>query len=177
MSKSKYSSVVVVDENDNEIGSAMLDRVHQKGQYHRIVSIFIEDEDGNMLLQLRGPDVKVFPNCWDQAAGGHVDSGHSYEQTARMEAEEELGLRDLEFKILGTHRTNTQEGSRIINQFEQAYLARIPRNTNLKPQANEISALQWFKPSELKAKITESPGKFTPGLLDCLKKYFPSLNL
>lgn len=177
MSSTKYPPVVVVDENDNEIGSAMLDEVHQKGLYHRIVSVFVEEESGRMLLQLRGPGVKVFPNCWDQAAGGHVDIGQSYEQTAVNEAEEELGLQGITLKTLGTHRSNTQEGDRIINQFERAYLAQIPYGTPLKPQADEISALQWFEPTELKAQITERPEKFTPGLLYCLKEYFPSLGL
>lgn len=155
----------------------MLDDVHQKGLYHRIVSVFVIDEGGRMLLQLRSPNVKVFPNCWDQAAGGHVDVGQTYEQTAQMEAEEELGMHGIELKVLGTHRSNSREGGRIINQFERAYVAQVPHSTSLKLQADEISALQWFEPSELKAKIAESPDKFTPGLLYCLKEYFPSLGL
>lgn len=177
MYHTKYPPVVVVDENDNEISSAMLDEVHQKGLYHRIVSVFVEDEGGRMLLQLRGPGVKVFPNCWDQAASGHVDAGQSYEQTAMNEAEEELGLRNITLQELGTHRANDKAGDRIINQFERAYLVRIPHDTPLKVQADEISTLRWFDPAELKVQVTNYPEKFTPGLLYCLKEYFPLLGL
>jgi len=177
MSSHKYPPVVVVNENDNEIGAAMLDEVHQKGLYHRIVSVFVEDEEGRMLLQLRGPNVKVFPNCRDQAAGGHVDIGQSYEQTAKNEAAEELGLYDITLKELGTHRSNLQEGERTINQFERAYLVRIPHDTPLKLQADEISTLRWFKPAEFKVEIAAHPENFTPGLLYCLQEYFPALNL
>lgn len=172
VSTAKYPPVVVVDENDNEIGSAMLDEVHQKGLYHRIVTVLVEDEDGHMLLQLRGPNVKVFPNRWDQAAGGHIDIGQSYEQAALLEASEELGLDDITLKLLGTHRTNSKEGDRIINQFERAYLVRIARSTQLTPQLDEVSALQWFEPRDLKEQTTKYPEKFTPGLLYCLKTYF-----
>ncbi len=177
MSSTKYPPVVVVDENDNEIGSATLADVWQKGSYHRIVSVFVEDEQGNMLLQFRGPNVKAFPNCWDQAIGGHVDLGHTYEQTATLEAEEELGLHDLSLKELGTCRSNTQEGDRIVNQFERVYSIQIPHDTLLKPQADEISSLRWFTLSELRAEIAKSPDKFTTGLVLCLKKYFPSVGL
>lgn len=45
----------------------MLAEVWQKG-LHRIASVFVEDDQGRMLLQRRGPNVKVYPNCWDQAA-------------------------------------------------------------------------------------------------------------
>lgn len=68
-SKAKiYPPVVVVDENDNEIGSAPLAEVWKKGLYHRIVSVFVQDDKGRMLLQKRGADAKIYPNCWDQAA-------------------------------------------------------------------------------------------------------------
>lgn len=67
----------------------MLAEVWQKG-LHRIASVFVEDDQGRMLLQRRGPNVKVYPNCWDQAAGGHVDEGFTYEQTAANELAEAL---------------------------------------------------------------------------------------
>jgi isopentenyldiphosphate isomerase len=168
---------VVVDENDREIGSAPLDEVLEKGLYHRIVSVFVRDEHERILLQLRGPHVKIFPNCWDPAAGGHVDMGNSYEQTALMEAKEELGLRDISLKLLGTHRSNTPEGDRIINEFERAYLVQITHDTPLKPQPEEISALRWFDPAELKREVAANPSKFTSGLLYCLRQYFPSIGL
>ncbi len=176
MSGIQYPPVVVVDENDNEIGSAMLTEVLEKGLYHRIVSVFVQDESGRMLLQLRGPEVKVFPNCWDQAAGGHVDVGHTYEQTAINEAEEELGLRDIKLEILGTHCSNTPDGNRVVNEFERAFLVQIPHGTPLKPQADEITSLRWVEPAELKSATMEHPEEFTPGLLYCLKTYFPDLS-
>lgn len=174
MSDSKYPPVVVVDENDNEIGSAMLSEVWQKGLYHRIVSIFVEDNLGCMLLQLRGPKVKIYPNCWDQAAGGHVDEGFSYDQAALNELAEELGIHDVSLKLLGTFRTNNKlNDGRAINQFERAYLVKIPRSTNLNLQTDELSKVQWFTPTKLKILVSEHPEDFTPGLLYALRKYFP----
>src|ERR1700761_8079350 len=101
-----YPPVVVVDENDNEVGSAMLADVWQKGLYHRVVSIYVLDEQGSMLLQFRTPTVKIYPSCWDPAAGGHVDEGCSYDQAATAELAEELGLRNISLKTLGTLRPN-----------------------------------------------------------------------
>lgn len=169
-----YPPVVIVDENDNEVGSAMLAEVWQKGLYHRIASIFIEDEQGHMLLQLRGPDVKVYPNCWDQAAGGHVDEGYTYEQTAANELAEEVGLHDAKLKAIDTYRFNAQEGSRIINQFVRVFLVRIPHDMPLQPQAEEVGRLQWFTPNELQHAIAEKSETFTPGFLYELRSYFPN---
>jgi isopentenyl-diphosphate delta-isomerase len=170
-----YPPVVVVDENDNEIGSAMLTEVWKKGLYHRIVSIFVMDEQGRMLLQLRGPRVLVYPDCWDQAAGGHVDEGHSYEQAAVNELAEEIGLHDVALATMGTHHSHSQDGSRIINQFERVYMVRVSHDVVLHPEAREVSKLQWFTPTELKTLITKSPEELTAGLLYDLHEYFPTM--
>jgi isopentenyldiphosphate isomerase len=169
----KYPPVVVVDEYDNEIGAALTGEVWKKGLYHRVASVFIIDERGRMLLQFRGPDVKAYPNRWDQAAGGHVDAGQTYESTATEEAAEELGLHNLRLATLGTYRSNNQEGDQIINQFERVFSTQIASDTPLKRQTAELDDLQWFTPPELKALIAKQPDGFTPGLLYDLQHYFP----
>lgn len=170
-----YPPVVIVDQNDNEIGTAMLGEVWQKGLYHRIVSVFVQDEQGRMLLRLRSPNVAVYPNCWDQAAGGHVDAGQTYDQAALAELSEEIGIKNVKLTALGTFRTNIKEGDRIINQFERSYLAQVPHDITLQPEAKEVSGLRWFTPEELKQEIAEQPKLFTPGLLHCLNLYFSDL--
>jgi isopentenyl-diphosphate delta-isomerase len=173
----QYPPVFVVDENDNEIGSAMLTEVWEKGLYHRIVSVFVEDDLGRILLQLRSPTVKVYPSRWDQAVGGHVDEGHSYEQTATHEVAEEIGLHNVELTVLDTYRSSSQDANRIINQFERIYSAHVPHDVVLQPEAGEVSKLQWFTAAELKARIIQHPRAFTPGLLYGLQKYYPSFTV
>lgn len=169
----QYPPVVVVDDSDNEIGSALLTDVWKDGLYHRIVAVFIEDDLGRMLLQLRGPNVKVYPNCWDQAAGGHVDEGCSYDQAAANEVAEELGLLDIKLTVIATYRSNNVDAGRTINQFERVYSVRVPHDIELHPEATEISKLQWFTPPELKSQIAAHPDEFTAGLRYVLGKYFP----
>ncbi len=175
----KYPPVIVVDEHDNEIGSAMVAEVWAKGLYHRIVSVFVQDEAGRLLLQLRAAHAKMFPGCWDPAAGGHVDLGSSYEQAATDELIEEIGVRVAasDLKELGTFRTNTTlEDGRIINQFERVYLAHILQSTELKLAPDEVRELKWFTPDELHREIAAHPEQFTPGLLEGLARYFPNFS-
>lgn len=167
-----YPPVIVVDEHDNEIGTAMLAEVWRKGLYHRIVGVFVQDAQGRMLLQLRSPGMLVYPNRWDQAAGGHVDEGQTYEQAARNELFEEVGVTDVQLTVLGTHRFNGKEGDRIINQFERVYVAKVPHNIELHAAADEVAELRWFTPEELQQQIAQQPDACTPGLLHCLRTYF-----
>ncbi|HSX33298.1 MAG TPA: NUDIX domain-containing protein [Candidatus Saccharimonadales bacterium] len=171
-----HPPVVVVDDHDNEVGSAPLAEVRQKGLYHRVVAVFVIDNKGRMLLQLRGTGVKVYPNYWDQAAGGHVDQGQTYQTTAISELAEELGLYNLALTELGTYRSNTQEGDRLINQFERVYKVAVPHDIALNPEKSEINKLQWFTPLELKLLITRQANTCTPGLLHDLAAYFPEFS-
>ncbi len=103
-----------------------------------------------------------------------MDEGFSYDQSALNELAEELGIRDVSLKILDTLRThNEPPDGRIINEFERVYVARVPHNIVLKPEPEEVSKVQWFTPTELKAKIAQHPEIFTPGLLYDLKRFFP----
>ena len=172
LNNKQYPPVVVVDEKDNEIGVAALAEVWQKGLYHRIVSVFVVDDRERVLLQLRSPQVKIYPNCWDQAASGHVDAGQTYEQAAANELAEEVGLRGVKLETLGTFRSNNHLGDgRIINQFERVYKAAVPHGTAVEPDSQEVSKLQWFTAAELKARIAQNPEAFTPGLLQALRIY------
>jgi isopentenyl-diphosphate Delta-isomerase len=173
MPEIKYPPVVIVDESDNEIGTAMLADAWQQGLYHRIVAIFIIDDQRRMLLQLRCPNVKVYPNRWDQAAGGHVDEGQTYEIAAANELAEELGLHSMSLIEMGTHKSHAQDGNRIINQFERVYKAEVASDTNLNPEESEITELKWFTSSKLKALIAQKPDSLTPGLLYDIEHYFP----
>jgi len=55
------------------------------------------------------------------------------------------------------------------------YVAQVPHDVVLRPEASEVSKLQWFTAAELKARIAKHPEAFTPGLLYGLREYFPAL--
>ena len=64
----------------NELGEftgevATRDECHKKGLWHRAVYAFIIDDKGNILLQKRSNNKKLWPNMWDVTGGGHVDAG------------------------------------------------------------------------------------------------------
>ena len=43
-----------------------------------------------MLLQLRAPEVAIFPDRWTYAATGHLSSGENSREAARNEIVEEI---------------------------------------------------------------------------------------
>lgn len=163
---------MVVDEHDRPIGSASYNELHAKGLYHRIVYIMMEDENGNLLLQFRGPTVGTHPNCWDVSAAGHVDAGEDYSTAASRELHEELGLHSIKLQEIGYFKSNGRYKDRILNRFNKVYKAVIPRATRLFPEAAEIAQIKWFPRTEVARMIAEHPELVADGLISEFKRYY-----
>lgn len=84
--------VVVVDDENNVIGSAARSEVRAGRLCHRAVYVFVTTSSGELLIQERTMTKDVWPGAYDLAAGGVVDVGESYDQAAARELEEEMGI-------------------------------------------------------------------------------------
>lgn len=83
----------IVDENDNIIGQQDRGKIHQDGLLHREVHVYFFTPRGELIFQHRAKDKDTFPDLLDATVGGHVEIGHSYEETAVKEAAEETGIK------------------------------------------------------------------------------------
>lgn len=83
----------VVDEDDNVIGKTTRSEANKnKNLIHRSIGVAVFNKKGEMFLQQRSATKDTDPGKWTISCSGHVNSGDSYENTAKREMEEELGL-------------------------------------------------------------------------------------
>lgn len=87
--------VTLVDEHNHVIGSAKRRRMRAERLLHRATYIFVFASDGRLYLQRRTDTKDMFPGYWDAAAGGVLLAGESYDESARREVAEELGIRNV----------------------------------------------------------------------------------
>lgn len=85
----------VVDENDNLIGGEDRRVVHSSTLWQRGVHVFVFNNRGELLVQLRYPTEDKYPNTCDCSLSGQVTFGEDYEATVVRELEEELGIDDV----------------------------------------------------------------------------------
>ncbi|HLD03008.1 MAG TPA: NUDIX domain-containing protein [Candidatus Nanoarchaeia archaeon] len=82
-----------VDENNLVVGRVSKEDIYKKKLPHRIVHVFVlNPDDGKVYLQKRSEKVQFLPGYYCTSAGGHVRSGESYENAAKRELKEELGI-------------------------------------------------------------------------------------
>ncbi|MGZ7087697.1 MAG: NUDIX domain-containing protein, partial [Ilumatobacteraceae bacterium] len=92
--------VDIVDDNDMVIASVTRAEMRAKRLQHRSVGIVVLSSDGRLLIHRRSPDKDIWPGWWDIAAGGVVTAGETYEDAARRELAEELGVAGVEMEYL-----------------------------------------------------------------------------
>ena len=84
--------VVLVNENDNQIGIIEKMAAHIVPRLHRAFSIFIFNSQGEMLLQQRALTKYHSPGLWTNTCCSHPRNGESLEQATARRLKEEMGL-------------------------------------------------------------------------------------
>ena len=75
-------NVVLVDENDVEVGIMPKMEAHQKALLHRAISVFIFNEKGEWLLQRRALSKYHSSGLWSNAACTHPRPKETYMEAA-----------------------------------------------------------------------------------------------
>ncbi len=82
----------MVDEAGRPIGAVSRREMRARRLPHRAAYVLVFNRRGELFIHLRAAGKDVFPGHWDVAIGGVLAAGESFEQGARREAGEELGV-------------------------------------------------------------------------------------
>ena len=153
----------VVDENNEVTGQATREEVHEQQLRHRAVHVFVVNGKSEVLLQQRSRLKDVQPGKWGSSAAGHLDAGEGYEEAARRELEEELGIEaeDLPLKFVGELSPSEDNGWEFIRLYVTVYSGamRFP--------ANEVAAVEWMEQEALRDWLARRPEDFSGGFRQC----------
>lgn len=149
------AKIAIVDESDNVIGEKYREEVQTEDIY-RVSALWITNNKGDILLAKRALTKKHDPGKWGPAVAGTVDSGETYKDNIKKEAEEELGLTDIN-PILGAK----ERVKGIHNYFVQRYFLTLDKDvSDFKIQKDEVAEIKWFPKKILEKELSENPEKF-----------------
>jgi isopentenyl-diphosphate delta-isomerase len=84
--------VILVDEQDVQVGKSEKMEAHKKGLLHRAFSIFIINPDGKLLLQKRADHKYHSGGLWTNACCSHPQPGEDTLEAANRRLIEEMGF-------------------------------------------------------------------------------------
>ena len=125
------------------------------GEYRMVVHVCVFNSLGQLLIQRRSPEKRVWPELWDVSVGGGVDAGETSRQGAEREVLEELGY-DLDLTGLRPAVTVNFEGG-----FDDFFV--VTRDLDIRDlrlQQEEVSDVRWVTLEDAMAMLDS--GAFIP---------------
>ncbi|TKI03831.1 NUDIX hydrolase YfcD [Martelella alba] len=150
--------VDIVSENNDVIAQATRQQMRAERLRHRASYIVVHDGMGNILVQRRTANKDFYPGYLDATAGGVVQSGENMLESARREAEEELGIAGVPFADHGMFYFEN-EHCRVWGA-----LFSCVSHGPFALQAEEVEEVTWLRPEDITARCDE----FTPDSLKAL---------
>ncbi len=153
--------LILVDSQDNVVGHLDKSSCHDgTGILHRAFSLFIFNDEGELLLQQRANGKRLWPRFWSNSCCSHPREGETMEEAVQRRCEEELGFRT-PMRFLYKFEYHAQFGAlgsehELCSVYTGIFSGEPVINTT------EIEAWQWLAPAELDRRLAHSPETFTP---------------
>jgi len=148
---------IVVDEDDKVVGKATREKCHSNRRLiHRSVCIFVVNDRNEVFLQKRSMSKDLYPGYFTGSATGHVNYGEDYDEAAKRELKEELGI-DAPLLKLGKAKSFTKEE----REISMIYICRY--NGPVKLSTKEITEGAFFSTKDIKCSLKTGEKKFPGG--------------
>lgn len=154
-------SIILVDAENNAIGSCGKLDAHREGMLHRAFSILITNHDGELLLQRRATHKYHFAKRWSNACCGHPRPGESTSAAARRRLAEELGFTVPLTEVTEfSYRAEDPLSGLVEHEYLHVFHGQYTGEPC--PDPDEVGAWRWIRPDRVRRALVTCPDWFTP---------------
>ncbi len=151
--------VILVDEQDVEIGTLEKMEAHIQGKLHRAFSIFIFNEKGEMLLQQRAIEKYHSGGLWTNTCCSHPRPGENNNEAATRRLMEEMGFTTTLSKIFDFKYHALFDNGLIEHEFDHVFTGTY--DGIITPDLKEVKDFQFLSIQNIKSEINLNPEKYT----------------
>ncbi len=158
---SESEELILVDGDDNDIGFLSKAQCHDGGGVlHRAFSVFLFNDAGELLLQKRGEDKRLWPGFWSNSCCSHPRRGETMDVATSRRLRDELNV-DTALEYVYRFQYTARFGeSGSENELCHVFLGRTP--DDLRPNDSEIAAVRFVAAGEMGRDLKRRPEHFTP---------------
>jgi len=163
----RKNQVILVNEQDLPQGFMDKMEVHRKGLLHRAISVFIFNNNGEMLLQKRASGKYHSAGLWTNTCCSHPLPGEATVDAAHRRLREEMNLKVTLKPLLQFQYTATFDNGLIEHELDHVYFGLCDDNPT--PDPLEAEAWKYIDPATLQMDISLHPNHYTEWFKICLE--------
>ncbi len=160
--------VLLVNRNDQPLGTMEKITAHERGELHRAFSVFVFNSEGEMMLQKRASEKYHSGGLWTNTVCSHPKAGEEIKSAAIRRMNEEMGFTcDIEEAFKFIYKSDVGDGL-IENEFDHVFIG----HSNAQPNPNPEEVEDWkYVPMDWLVKdVEDHPGHYTVWFIIALKK-------
>lgn len=161
--------VVLVNPQDEVLGLMEKQQAHVNGLLHRAFSVFLFNQNGEMLLQKRAAEKYHSPHQWTNAVCSHPRIEETYLEAAKRRLNEELGIEaELSEKFNFIYKADVG-GGLWEHELDHVFTGTYHSEFNL--NKDEVAEVRYISLENLDKEISEHPEQFTEWFKIILEEY------
>lgn len=162
--------LILVDDMDNVVGYGEKLQVHQEGKLHRAFSIFVVNDNHELLLQRRALSKYHSAGLWANTCCSHPLKGMDISQTVHHRLKEEMGFDCILSPLFSfIYRAEFENG---LTEYEYDHVYIGYYNESPKPNPAEVCDWQWMDVEKLKKDLEINPDKYVYWLREAFGKFY-----
>ncbi len=155
----KEEQVILVNEKDEPIGLMNKMEAHEKAILHRAFSVFILNENNEVMLQQRAAHKYHSPLLWTNTCCSHQRAGETNIQAGKRRLFEEMGF-EVELKEL-FHFIYKAPFDNGLTEHELDHVMIGYSNNAPAINPEEVASWKWMKIEAIKDDMIQNPADYT----------------
>jgi isopentenyl-diphosphate delta-isomerase len=155
----KEEQVILVNEKDEPIGLMNKMEAHEKAILHRAFSVFILNDNNEVMLQQRAAHKYHSPLLWTNTCCSHQRAGETNIQAGKRRLYEEMGF-EVELKEL-FHFIYKAPFDNGLTEHELDHVMIGYSNSEPLINPEEVARWKWMKIEAIKDDMIQNPAEYT----------------
>ncbi len=165
--------VILVNKDDEQLGTMPKLEAHKKGVLHRAFSVFITNDKGELLLQQRAASKYHSPLLWANTCCSHQREGESNITAGKRRLQEEMGfITELKDVFSFIYRAPFDNG---LTEHELDHVLVGTYNENPIINPVEVESFKWMTLEAVKVDMVVHPEIYTEWFKIIFDEYYQRL--
>ncbi|MEM6721964.1 MAG: isopentenyl-diphosphate Delta-isomerase [Bacteroidota bacterium] len=168
-------NVILVNENDEQIGVMEKIEAHEKALLHRAFSVFILNDKGELMLQQRALHKYHSPGLWTNTCCSHQREGESNIGAGKRRLQEEMGfVTELTEAVSFIYKAAFDNG---LTEHEYDHVMIGTYNGEPVINPDEVASWKWMEVQAVKDDIAANPELYTAWFKIIFEKFYKHIKV